>query len=59
MLTDFREGRPSGEAFIEVEDELDVEAALRKDKGHMGKRYIEVFESQVTRWSLDLVNIIS
>ena len=43
-----REGRPSGEAFIEVEDELDVEAALRKDKGHMGKRYIEVFESQVT-----------
>ena len=53
MLTDFREGRPSGEAFIEVEDELDVEAALRKDKGHMGKRYIEVFESQVTTtyWS--------
>ena len=42
-----REGRPSGEAFIEVEDEADIEAALKKDKGHMGKRYIEVFESQV------------
>ena len=31
-----------------MEDETDVEAALKKDKGHMGKRYIEVFESQVT-----------
>ena len=30
-----------------MEDEADIEAALKKDKGHMGKRYIEVFESQV------------
>ena len=47
-MTLFREGRPSGEAFIEVEDQSDIEAALKKDKGHMGKRYVEVFESQVT-----------
>ena len=42
-----REGRPSGEAFIEMESEDDVKNALKKDKERMGKRYIEVFESKV------------
>ena len=42
-----REGRPSGEAFIEVESEEDVQKALEKHKCNMGKRYIEVFESKV------------
>ncbi|XP_045211542.1 heterogeneous nuclear ribonucleoprotein H3-like isoform X1 [Mercenaria mercenaria] len=41
-----REGRPSGEAFIELESEEDVEAALTRHKDHMGQRYIEVFRSK-------------
>lgn len=40
-LTLTREGRPSGEAYIELETEEDLEKALKKDKQHMGKRYIE------------------
>jgi len=40
-----REGRPSGEAFIEVESKDDVQKALEYDRKSMGKRYIEVFES--------------
>ena len=40
-LTQTREGRPSGEAYIEVATEEDLETALEKDKKHMGKRYIE------------------
>ena len=36
------EGRPSGEAFIELEDELDLENAINlKNNQQMGKRYIE------------------
>ena len=42
-----REGRPSGEAFVEMESDEDVANALKKDKKNMGKRYIEVFESKV------------
>ena len=40
-FTYVRDGRPSGEAYIELESEEDVEKALVKDKHHMGKRYIE------------------
>jgi heterogeneous nuclear ribonucleoprotein F/H len=40
-LTLTREGRPSGEAYIELETEEDMNKALEKDKAHMGKRYIE------------------
>lgn len=36
-----KEGRPSGEAYIELESQEDVQAALTKDKQHMGHRYIE------------------
>ena len=35
------DGRPSGEAFIEVESESDLEAAIKKNNGLMGQRYIE------------------
>ncbi|GMR53591.1 hypothetical protein PMAYCL1PPCAC_23786 [Pristionchus mayeri] len=43
QLTNTRDGRPSGEAFIECEDEQSFNAALSKDRQHMGNRYIEVF----------------
>ena len=43
-----REGRPSGECFLEVETAEDLRAALAKDKCHMGKRYVEVFEGKVS-----------
>lgn len=40
-FTFVRDGRPSGEAYIELETEQDLNNALTKDKHHMGKRYIE------------------
>ncbi|ORC87223.1 heterogeneous nuclear ribonucleoprotein H/F [Trypanosoma theileri] len=39
------QNRPTGEAFVELEDEGDVAAALDKNGGAMGNRYIEVFQS--------------
>jgi len=36
-----RDGRPSGEAYIELASEQDVVIALSKNQQHMGKRYIE------------------
>jgi len=45
-LTMTPEGRPSGEAYIELETEEDLEAAEKKHKDMMGKRYIEVFKSK-------------
>ena len=56
--SNFREGRPSGEAFIEVEAQDDVQKALDKDRCTMGKRYIEVFSSSV-RLSLHLQSMSS
>ncbi|XP_012605765.3 heterogeneous nuclear ribonucleoprotein F-like [Microcebus murinus] len=43
-----REGRQSGEAFVEFESEEDVKMALKKDRESMGHRYIEVFKSHRT-----------
>ncbi len=40
-LTMTRDGRPSGEAYVELASEEDVEAALKMDRKHMGKRYVE------------------
>lgn len=40
-FTYVRDGRPSGEAYIELASEQDLETALAKDKHHMGKRYID------------------
>lgn len=40
-LTLSREGRPSGEAYIEVSSEDDVALAEKKHNQHMGRRYIE------------------
>lgn len=36
-----REGRPSGEAFVEFEAEDDLNIALKKDRETMGHRYVE------------------
>uniref|UniRef100_A0AAQ4RD64 Heterogeneous nuclear ribonucleoprotein H1 n=1 Tax=Gasterosteus aculeatus aculeatus TaxID=481459 RepID=A0AAQ4RD64_GASAC len=40
-----REGRPSGEAFVEMETEEDLKIAVKKDRETMGHRYVEVFKS--------------
>eukprot|EP00096_Caligus_rogercresseyi_P008228 TRINITY_DN2671_c0_g6_i1.p1 TRINITY_DN2671_c0_g6~~TRINITY_DN2671_c0_g6_i1.p1 ORF type:complete len:467 (+),score=132.32 TRINITY_DN2671_c0_g6_i1:76-1476(+) len=54
-LTMTRNGRPSGEAYIELASEEDVEKALKKHRQTMGKRYIEVFKSQHSEmyWNLN------
>lgn len=39
QLTNTRDGRPSGEAFVEFEDEQSFSDALSKDRQHMGNRY--------------------
>jgi len=36
-----REGRPSGEAFVELESEEDLKMAVKKDRESMGHRYVE------------------
>lgn len=36
-----REGRPSGEAFVEFESEEDLKIAVKKDRETMGHRYVE------------------
>ncbi|XP_054717646.1 heterogeneous nuclear ribonucleoprotein H-like isoform X2 [Uloborus diversus] len=45
-MTLSREGRPSGEAYVEVDGEEDLAKALEKHNDHMGHRYIEVFKSK-------------
>ena len=40
MMTN-REGRPSGEAYVEMASPQDIELAIKKDKQNLGKRYIE------------------
>jgi len=45
QMTLSREGRPSGEAYIEMESPMDVELACKRDRDYMGHRYIEVFKA--------------
>ncbi|CAL8403757.1 unnamed protein product [Boreogadus saida] len=40
-----KEGRPSGEAFVELINAEDFKNAIAKDRKYMGHRYIEVFKS--------------
>jgi len=44
LMTDDR-GRPSGDAYVEVESSDDVDMALKMHKRDMGSRYVEVFEA--------------
>eukprot|EP00659_Diplonema_papillatum_P004464 gene4464-6919_t len=39
------DGRPSGQAFVDVESEDDIHNGLSLSGQHMGQRYIEVFRS--------------
>ncbi|KAM3867615.1 G-rich sequence factor 1 [Diretmus argenteus] len=43
-LTVNRLGRPTGQAFIEMEHEVDVSKALEKHRDYIGTRYVEVYE---------------
>lgn len=40
-MTTSREGRPSGEAYVEMDTPEDIEKACKRDRDHMGHRYIE------------------
>ena len=39
------DGRPSGEAFVELQSEEDVSKALGHHNEHMGRRYVEMFRA--------------
>lgn len=45
-LTIDKDGRPSGECFVELLSHSDVEKAKAHDKENMGKRYIEVLDAK-------------
>ncbi|XP_071650393.1 heterogeneous nuclear ribonucleoprotein H2 isoform X2 [Temnothorax longispinosus] len=45
-MTTSREGRPSGEAYVEMDTPEDIEKACKRDRDHMGHRYIEVFKAK-------------
>jgi len=47
-LTFSRDGRPSGEAFVEFTSDEDLEKAVEKHNEHMGHRYIEVFKTKAS-----------
>lgn len=49
-MTSSREGRPSGEAFVEFESEEDLNCALHKDREHIGSRYIEGKRAGIKWW---------
>ncbi|UYV77744.1 HNRNPH1, partial [Cordylochernes scorpioides] len=40
-MTFSKEGRPSGEAYVEMDSEEDVRLGLEKNNAHLGHRYIE------------------
>lgn len=53
-----REGRPSGEAFVELETEEDLKIAVKKDRETMGHRYVEgVYICLCIMISLDCIRI--
>lgn len=47
------EGRPSGEAFVELCSAEDVEKALAHSHEHMGRRYVEIFRANRSQMEWD------
>ncbi len=47
------EGRPSGEAFVELCSAEDVEKALAHSHEHMGRRYVEIFRANRSQLEWD------
>jgi hypothetical protein len=43
-LCENREGRASGEAYVEFEDEASAQEATKKDRQNLGSRYVEVYK---------------
>ena len=50
-------GRPNGEAFVEFGSEEIAEAALSKDRGTIGTRYVEVFRATPEQMTLALQRV--
>ncbi len=44
-FTFLEDGRPSGEAFVDLGSEDDVAKALEHNNEHMGRRYVEIFRA--------------
>ena len=45
VITLNEKGQPSGDAYVEVESQDDLDAAMRCHRRDMGSRYVEVFEA--------------
>ena len=58
-MTVTREGRPSGEAYIELDTEEDLEEALKKDRESMGKRYVEGTFNKIVAMRISNERILS
>ena len=42
-----KDGRSSGQAYVQFTNDEDAKKALEKNRHHMGHRYVEVFESSM------------
>lgn len=45
FIMDEGKDKPSGDAYVELEEEEDVRLAVKQHRRHMGQRYVEVFEA--------------
>ena len=52
-FTYLQHGRPSGEAFVEFDNEVELEKAMKMHREYMGSRYIEVFHAQKVTFRLE------
>ena len=49
-----RDGRPSGDAIAAFEGQEEVESAMKKDREHLGTRFIVLSRYILIQWNLDL-----